>query len=418
MRKHAKKLFILILSFALLSISYFIEQRRDQNTIHVFFEVYATTPELMEAIAFVQLPPEKMKIIGWHRFPKRGKKIDLRKLNTIEFDIPPREGLYLDQPKKFTNFIKKVYQIKPNAYFVFYSNMSQIKNQLFPILREIPRDRVREIHLYEDGLGYGIGSMYKHQNRKNIITNPLKYISIFDKYLKKEENVFYAEYYNLLQIFYPTIYHFLGADQIKKRPEYQNFVKKIGKKNIKDINFEKIRSQLSPAQKSLLFALLDFDYNYWKKLMKNKKTVVFTTGFVFGNKNEIQAQINILRELRQGKLKNLLSPNSYIWFYKPHPSFSSEKETPLLIKKEFPDMIEIPARIPFEVFIIADLTPDYVFGYSSSLFYALPQKNILGIITRPNKSYYKGLQRYFKNFSVPTFEPADFFGKAYEMKKP
>lgn len=418
MRKYAKKVFILILSFVLLSISYFIEQRRDQNTIHVFFEVYATTPELMEAIEFVKLPPERMKIIGWHRLPKRDKKIDLRGLNTIEFDIPPREGLYTSQPKKFANFIKKVYRIKPDAYFVFYSNMNHVKNQLFPLLREIPHNRVRHIHLYEDGLGVGITSMHNRQNQKKSKSDILTYIGKFKKYLKKENRVVYNEYYNLLQIFYPTTYHFMGADKMKKRAEYQNAIKNIGKENIKDINFEKIRSQLSPAQKALLFALLDFDYNYWKKIMKGKKTVVFTTGFVFGNKNQIQAQINILRELREGKLKNLLPQDSYTWLYKPHPSFSSEKETPLLIKKEFPDMIEIPAQIPFEIFIIAGLTPDYVFGYSSSLFYALPQKNILGLITRPDKSYYKGFQRYFENFSVPTFEPADFSGKAYKMKKP
>lgn len=57
------------------------------------------------------------------------------------------------------------------------------------------------------------------------------------------------------------------------------------------------------------------------------------------------------------------------------------------IRAAFPDMIEVPAQVPFEVFILAGLTPTLTAGFSSSLFYSLHSDDVLVYVRRDGDKY-------------------------------
>ena len=118
--------------------------------------------------------------------------------------------------------------------------------------------------------------------------------------------------------------------------------------------------------------------------MKNKKSLMFVTGFHFGLKKYMDAEIKVLSLLKKNKLENfkLENPQDYVWFFKPHPAYDQIYKQEV-IRNEFPDIVEIPPEVPFEAFIIAGLKPNLTAGFSSSLFFSLKKEDILFYAKRP-----------------------------------
>lgn len=76
--------------------------------IHIFLEVYATTPTFLEMVEMVQLPENEPKFFAFHRFPKRSEKVDLKSINAVEIDIAGSEGMYSASSQQFYKKLKKI----------------------------------------------------------------------------------------------------------------------------------------------------------------------------------------------------------------------------------------------------------------------------------------------------------------------
>ncbi len=376
-------IFLGILSGILWGRSFYYWLPIKKPQIHVFFEGFATAPEFSQMIEFAKLPKETKKIIAWHRFPNRKHVIDLDEYNTIEVDLPVKEGNIEEKLKVVSDVVQKVANDNPASVLVFHTSFDKVQSVLKPLLNMFPKNRVKHIHLYEDGYG----DIFKWNNKI------LKAKTFYKPNLKQEtfnllnpetDGAWKIAHVFSLRHFYPVSYHFLNVNKIKHDKRFQKMLSTIKGADLREMNFNTLAGILSEEQKQLVYQLSGFDYKKFAPLMKNTKTIVFVMGYHFGNADYIKAEQTILQKLKQNQLDGfpLTDHQNYTWFYKAHPSWNAkiDKEN---FEKRFPDMIEIPAQVPFEVLILAGLKPTLTAGFSSSLFFSLQSKDILLYIMRP-----------------------------------
>ena len=103
---------------------FFLKNRPESpNTpkeLHVFLESYATNPALTQMIQYSKLSPKTRKIIAWHRFPNRGKLIDLKKHNTREVFLQPKEGQWSESAQKVLKVVLEELQQHPDQQLPFH----------------------------------------------------------------------------------------------------------------------------------------------------------------------------------------------------------------------------------------------------------------------------------------------------------
>jgi hypothetical protein len=165
-----------------------------------------------------------------------------------------------------------------------------------------------------------------------------------------------------------------------------DFFKTIQDADIRPVDFDLLQRILSPEQKQIVYKLSGFDYQKYKSLLKNKKSFFFVMGYHFDNQERLEAERYLLALLKNGPSSYLKNPEEFVWFYKPHPSYKAAVSRERM-KEHFPDVLEVPAQIPFEVFVLAGLKPTLTAGFSSSLFYVLNSKDVLIYIRRAGDKY-------------------------------
>ena len=385
MKKYIALLFTFIFVICLVlygrSFYYWIPIKKQE--IHIFFEGFATAPEFSQMIEFAKLPKETKKIIAWHRFPNRKNVIDLNAYNTIEIDLPTEEGNIKEKVYTVSNAIQKIADENPASVLVFHTSFDKVQNSLKPLLNMFPKNRIKHIHLYEDGYG----DIFKWTDKilkaktfykPNLKQQTLSLLAPNSKQEWKIAHVFGLRYH------YNVSYHFLNVNKIKNDKRFQKMFSTIKDANLREINFDTLANTLTEEQKKLIYRLSGFDYDTFAPLIKNKKTIVFVMGYHFGNPDYIAAEQTILRKLKNNELEGFTFKDSsnYTWFYKAHPSLNAkiDKEK---FEHQFPDIIEIPAQVPFEVLILAGLKPTLTAGFSSSLFFSLSPNDVLLYIIRP-----------------------------------
>ncbi len=378
---------LLIIFFIGLSVPYFwniyylLPIKKPQ--IHVFFEGFATAPAFSQIIEFSKLPKETKKIIAWHRFPNRKNIINLAEYNTVEVDLPQQEGNIEEKLQAFSQVVQQIADENPFSTLVFHTSFDKVQSTLKPLLNMFPKNRISHIHLYEDGYG----DLFKWTDKI------LKAKTFYKPNLKQEtlnllnpdtDNPWKIAHVFGLRYHYLVSYHFLNASKIKQDKRFQKMFLAIKDANLHDINFDVFAHTLTTEQKQVIYRLSGFDYNKFKPLIKDKKTIVFVMGYHFNNQNYINAEQTILHKLKTNQLEDFPFDDgkNYIWFYKAHPSWNAKVDKEKF-EHRFPDMIEIPAQVPFEVLILAGLKPSFTAGFSSSLFFSLHPEDILLYIKRP-----------------------------------
>ncbi len=352
-----------------------------KKEIHIFFETHATAPALSQIIEFSKLPKETKKIIGWSRFPNRGQVFDLDEYNTVEIPVVKNQP-FANLINLTTTVLDEISET-PSAAIVIHASFDKVATSVKPLLSFIPKQRIKAIHLYEDGYGDVLKWNDAVSNETTLFMDTLKQETA--ELLEPEnKNIWLIRNVFGLRYFYPVTYHFLKASQFKNIKRLQSIFTKFNDLNLVETNFYTLAQTLTPEQKKIVFKLSGFDYEKYKNLMLNKKSIMFVTGFHFGFKPYMDAEIKVLSLLKENKLENfkLENPQDYVWFFKPHPAYDEiYKEE--VIKKTFPDIIEIPSEVPFEVFILAGLKPTLTAGFSSSLFFSLNKEDILFYAKRP-----------------------------------
>lgn len=352
-----------------------------QNEFHVFFESYATNPAFTQIIQYARLQRQIPKIIAWHRFPNRDSVVNLNDFNTEEINIPAKEGLWsLATERVLEATLQKMNQY-PELKLVLHVNLIKMDVVIRPFLDKIPKNRIQMIHLYEDG--YGIlfkDALYKKENQK--IYSPQEVQEGILDPQKWEKDMIYS-----LHKVYPVTYHLFGLKYLLKDPKYESVKDYFKGAIVQDVDFDLLARELTDSQKRIIYKLAGFDYDYFYQLMHNKKSIVFTMGYYFENEEKKASERNFLKKLQTDEVFSGIRADEYIWLYKPHPSYMAA-DTIDVIRQQNKDMIEIPAQVPFEVFILAGLKPTYTVGFSSSLFYVLEDKDILYFIRRIDTDNY------------------------------
>ena len=367
--------------------------------IHIFYESLATQPALSGMIEMVQLPKDELKLFAWHRFPNRSQLLDLKQLNAIEIPIHYTEGYVVINAKKVISVVEQYLKKHPKSPVIIYTNMNNYNYFFSHFLPKIDKNRIKRIHVYEDGLGelFTHSTYFQHLafNQKDI--NDLQ--NYYYDQTKKTTLPQHAKH--MLHTLLPTTYHFYGLTRAQKMPLYHSFFKEMTGADFKEINFQHLTTTLTSEQKNLLFKLIGLDYDYYKKLFHNKKTFMYLTGF-HNTHNHAHNHAEL------AYLKTLMNKfPTYKFFIKPHPSYSALNRTQS-IQELFPSATLITPQIPYEVFIIADLVPTRISGYASSLFYTVPHHIINSYF--PHPAYIKGFNllnkfKKVKKLNLKTYIP-------------
>ena len=388
MKKKFKYIILILVSICLgLSAPYFWDVYHylpfKKKEIHIFFENHATAPALSHIIEFSKLDKKTKKIIGWNRFPNRVKVFDLKAYNTIEV---PMESDPVKAKFNLMNFAMTVFNEisqDPSATLVFHTSFDKVASGLKPLLMIIPKQRIKAINLYEDGYGDVFKWTDDILNQEDQYSNNLKK-ETEDLIKDPAQKPWHIRHVFGLREIYNVTYHFLNADKMKSTERFSKLNELLKNANVQNINFHDLSKTLTEEQKQIVYQLTDFDYPKFKELMSNKKSIMFVTGFHFGSREYLDAELEVLNLARQNKLKGVFleNPQEYTWFFKPHPAYN-EIYKQEKIKEQFPDLIEISPKVPFEVFILAGLKPTLTAGFSSSLFFSLNENDVLFYGKRP-----------------------------------
>ena len=249
-------------------------------------------------IEYSKLPKSVRKIIAWHRFPHRSEVLDLNAYNTREIDLAAAEGYYAEGTRRMLVAVHEEIEKNPNAVLVIYANFNHIPVAVKPFLEQIPKEKIKRIHLFEDGYG----ELFKWG--KEYIENKNFYDPDLDKKTLQaliDNKIKWEVYHSFgLRWHYPITYHFLHAQEMDTVAHLKKFRKSLKDADIRTINFDKLRKTLSNEQKDIIYRLSGFDYPKYNKLMRGKKTFMFVLGYHFGNKDRLKAEEKLLQSLYNG----------------------------------------------------------------------------------------------------------------------
>ncbi|MGN1062700.1 MAG: hypothetical protein ACI4QM_00035, partial [Alphaproteobacteria bacterium] len=158
---------------------------------------------------------------------------------------------------------------------------------------------------------------------------------------------------------------------------FNDFFEYLNGAHLIQTDIRQMSALLTPAQKEQLYLLLNFDKAAYEQQIAGKKVDFFALRNLYSSETE---QINTVLHL----FKNL--PADHILVLKDHPSLATRKIAQK-IKKNIPSALILPHEQPFEILVIADLLPDTVSGYPSSIFFSVPDEKILYYVTA-DRDYY------------------------------
>lgn len=370
MKKSVKlflKCFILsfLITFNILSLCF---PQPPVKKIKLFLEVYATSPVVWESVELITSPPDELKIFFFHRYPDRKKYLDLKAMNAIEIPLSPYEGYWPGSAKAFIKEVKEILKQYPeNIPIEVYSNINQTRFFLMPLLFEIDSKRIERIHLYEDGSCNMLAADYNAWQKIKTSPDIVKNIIETKGNPTIGDNVDWKAAVSKLA---PATYHLCRADTIKNDPKLKNFVQYIGEENIVSTDLLAEKKRLRARERAKLARFFNINVHALKKKSSQQKTIVITTGYFFDNKKRILSEIESFQPIKSFNARILL---------KCHPSYSAQTECKT-IHKAFPKWKNLNAQTPLEALFLAGLDPDYVGGYSSSLYFLIPPEKILFLL--------------------------------------
>lgn len=355
-------------------------------TVHIYID-FATMPALMQMVDFIKVPKHDKKFIFWRRFPNLNNRINLSEYNAIQIDLPKSESKSKNKESFdiVTKSIKKIYDNNPDANYVIHSNLWW-NSLLIPILRTIPRNQVKHIHIYEDGLSNVVHSRKKH----TISVNPDNNYKTNLELILNGKIEYTHKYDFAFHTLYPVRYYFGFVDYMKKYNEFNVFINFISPENIQEIDWIRLSHSLTEDQKEVLYLLVGFDRQDYQLKTKDKMVDFF---LLRGASTKVEEQIKTAETLLNSHDKNR------ILILKEHPSLVKHNISQK-IKEKIPHALIFSKQIPFEILILADLMPDTVSGYTTSVFFSVPKERIKYYITSERDSYLS----FLKELNIVTDE--------------
>lgn len=367
-------IFILIVSFQAGFKGYQLQE--ESRPVHIYMDI-ASMPSFLQMLDFVKTNKKDKKYIAWKRYPNRGELIDLKAYNTEQIELPKRESLYKETYEVLEKAMRRIAQENKGRKFILHGNLHHVSITLETAMKAIAPEDIREIYLYEDGM------INVFESRKGYALSPYNTSPACPKHIRdfQENKANSLNYNNVFCIhkLYKTTYYISFLEQIKQDPAFKNLLSDMDGARLVQIDFKKFANQLTAEQKHLLYQLLGFDYDGYKKLIQGKRTVFYTLGWLQEISDNLLL-VDIFNRLKEKELKNLLDDEKTVLFFKGHPSPAAHFMQEELLKTN-PKAFVFPRTIPFELLIVAGLSPDYVLGFSSSTFFSLDPQKILYYIT-------------------------------------
>ncbi len=304
---------------------------------HIYVDP-ATTPALFQMMDLVDQSHSDPKYVAWRRYTVFFRNKLKTRLNVTPSSVKPYTS-NKDFVQLITNEINSFYRQHPGYVFVIHANVEH-PWFLNPILKVIPKNQIKHIYLYEDSIGRtiweGISSHF------------------WPVFLK-----------------YPTTYRLSYIDHLlTKFPRSKTFFQEV---MISDIE------KLSQRERKLLYALTGLDRESIAHLFRNKPIGIFF--------DDCNLKADEVAPFFEQKVVMDSRFQKITWLYKNHPRCPQKGPFWEKLKKYAPDAHTLPPKMPYEILIMAGLNPDYVAGYSSSVFFSVQPEQVLCYIERPKDTY-------------------------------
>ena len=313
------------------------------------------------------------KLIFWNRMTKLPKNDPLFQNTVI---IKPSFKMKRNF-KRLKRQVVRFMHAYPNAKFILHLNKDQ-NALVWAILTTIPRERIEHIHWYEESFGatsFQIGYVRAPQKHA---------LRILER--KDPPPHFGINYALSLLPFYPSTIHMGLKDFVlENHPEIKKAFSAA--QHVEDVDYLKIAAGLTEEQKHNLLRLAGVQEKDLLPFKQKKPVMLYALGFFADDKEFNKAQIAIMERLLAGEIVPIQPAENYTWFFKEHPWLTKNTFLKDTLLKRWPFMHALPKQIPLEILFLTGYMPDYVFGYSSSIFFALPPERILFYVQRPHDVY-------------------------------
>ena len=333
----------------------------NSNYTRIYYD-FASIPTLYMAYDLAQQSPDATSFVLWDRIPN------------LEKNLSQYENLHILKHFEKNDFLVENNEIisyaktHPDTQFIIHSNNMWVKN-IFPIIRSLPPNRIKEIHLYEDG---SFSTTYKMHPRQEE-----EFKRHREETLGMHKIIYHMEDAKLMNS--PRC--LLKKRCLEMKMEYKNDI-------VVQNSFEKMKKEFSynTPLKEKYFSFFGFDYKKYRREMQHPFGIY--TFSLYKNDRFAREQLRFLNELLYGKLHFLIKEKGVKWYYKEHPAIKARKNFASILSIQHPELTRIEKHLPMELFLLADITPDYVAGYSSSIYMTLPKEIVCAYIRRrPNDPY-------------------------------
>lgn len=304
---------------------------------HIYIDP-ASTPALFQMMDMVTQSSEEPKYVAWRRYMAFFPKKLISPLNITVSSVKPSTSNN-DFVQLIQKEVKLFYRQHSDHVFVIHVNVSH--PWFFnPVLRIIPKDRVKHVYFYEDSIGRTIWDGIASGFLSTFLKYPVTYRLSYTEYL------------------------------LERLPALKGFLQEV---MISDAQ------KLSEKQRNRLYVLAGLNKDLVSSFFDKKPVGLFL--------DDCNLKTDAVAPCFQQKVVMNSEFQNINWLYKNHPRCAIEGPFWEKLKHYFPDVQLLPNKMPYEVLLMAGLVPDYVCGYSSSVFFSATPEQVLCYIERPGDKY-------------------------------
>lgn len=348
-------------------------------TLEVYVD-HASLPSLQQLMHIIQnknVHLQNERFISWGRISLT--QDNEKKLNAHSYNLDGN-----NTSKEIVDAINDYVDLHNRVNLELHSNTVGSPNNLSPIIRELVNKKnvnISLINLYDDGSADYIG-LYNWKDKLDKIEILKNSLLIQKDYLNgvsstKVEGV--DGVYNWHKL-YNTNYYFLRKDYLTVEPKLHDFKEYLGD-SLKQMSWDAF-SQLSNDDKELFLNIVGFDKEKLQQEYQQSELPNFvftgTTTWAGGETKEYyaQQQVNVVNNAINETSPYYLG-REHDLFFKGHPRGGIIND---IILGSFNNMIDIPAKVSFEVLMMTGMLPDTVGGIASSLYFTIPADKVNFIV--------------------------------------
>nr|BAI49484.1 alpha-2,6-sialyltransferase [Photobacterium leiognathi] len=348
-------------------------------TLEVYVD-HASLPSLQQLMKIIQQKNEysqNERFISWGRIGLTEDNAE--KLNA---HIYPLAGNNTSQ--ELVDAVIDYADSKNRLNLELNTNTAHSFPNLAPILRIISSKSnilISNINLYDDGSAEYV-NLYNWKDTED------KSVKLSDSFLvlkdyfngisSEKPSGIYGRY-NWHQL-YNTSYYFLRKDYLTVEPQLHDLREYLGG-SLKQMSWDGF-SQLSKGDKELFLNIVGFDQEKLQQEYQQSELPNFvftgTTTWAGGETKEYyaQQQVNVVNNAINETSPYYLG-REHDLFFKGHPRGGIIND---IILGSFNNMIDIPAKVSFEVLMMTGMLPDTVGGIASSLYFSIPAEKVSFIV--------------------------------------